>query len=530
MSFPSPSPRVRRSIQDIQEDYNNGNKKGLEDLMRAWKGIKELGPDDPNSFFMIGGYHGEPFRGPGATNPQYWGGYCNHGNVLFPTWHRVYMLRLENALRSIPNCEDVTLPYWDETSEYTLKYGIPTALTDESFYLDGQWIPNPLRSFVLNRSINDEINGDDPNYSKPEGYETVRYPLSGLVGTPEDQAQTAAHNAKFPDYQQNVTLLNQNIANWLTSAIVINGSVISRNVADQYHACLVAPNYTVFSNTTSAGHWNQVNKTAIIPLEQPHNNMHLAVGGYDVPSGPNAFDASPIDGANGDMGENDTAALDPIFYFHHCFIDLVFWLWQGKNNSTDQLAIIPLYPGTNSSDSQGPTPGVPPNTELTINSPLYPFRKANGEVYTSSDCINIETQLGYSYEYGGTLAQIPVVVPGGGMAQPTTAKVVRVSGINRAAIRGSFLVSVYATIGEEKYRVGTEGVLSRWSVKNCANCQTHLEVKAFFPLNGFSEELLKDAQYEVVIHTRSGILTETQPAQPQGLATFKRRLFRLEVA
>ena len=46
--------RVRRSIQDIQDDYAKGNKEPLEALMRAWKGIKELPPDDPRSFFALG--------------------------------------------------------------------------------------------------------------------------------------------------------------------------------------------------------------------------------------------------------------------------------------------------------------------------------------------------------------------------------------------------------------------------------------------------------------------------------------------
>jgi tyrosinase len=57
--------RVRSSIEDLQYAYEQGNKKPLEDLMRAWKGIKELPPDNPNSFFVIAGYHGEPFRGAG---------------------------------------------------------------------------------------------------------------------------------------------------------------------------------------------------------------------------------------------------------------------------------------------------------------------------------------------------------------------------------------------------------------------------------------------------------------------------------
>ena len=44
------TPRGRRSITELQDEYNKGNKKPLEDLMRAWKGIKELPPDNPNSF------------------------------------------------------------------------------------------------------------------------------------------------------------------------------------------------------------------------------------------------------------------------------------------------------------------------------------------------------------------------------------------------------------------------------------------------------------------------------------------------
>ena len=50
--------RIRRSITDLQDDYTKGNKKPLEDVMRAWKGIKELPPNDPRSFFMLGGYLG----------------------------------------------------------------------------------------------------------------------------------------------------------------------------------------------------------------------------------------------------------------------------------------------------------------------------------------------------------------------------------------------------------------------------------------------------------------------------------------
>ncbi len=390
--------RVRRSIKELQDAYEAGDKKPLESLMRAWKGIKELPPDDPRSFFMLGGFHGEPFRGAGWGSSSYWGGYCNHGNVLFPTWHRVYLLKLEQALQSIKGCEEVMLPFWDETSDDSLKNGIPWALTRKDFVLDGQTIPNPLRSFVFPKGITDNINGDNPNYSKPKGYETVRYPLSGLVGTQADAAATEAHNAQYPDYNTNVSLLNQNIVTWLNSVVTVSGAPSpGGKVADKYRACLEAPNYTVFSNTTSAAQWNEDQSDSgvavVRPLESPHNSMHLAVGGYDVRSGPNAFDASPIEGANGDMGENDTAGLDPIFYFHHCFVDRVFWLWQKRHGFTRHLEVIHGYPGTNSVDSQGPTPGTVPNTWLGLDSPLDPFKlDADGQSrpYTSLDCIDIE--------------------------------------------------------------------------------------------------------------------------------------------
>jgi hypothetical protein len=279
-----------------------------------------------------------------------------------------------------------------------------------------------------------------------------------------------------------VKLLNQNIVAWLTSAIVVNNQVIPTNVHKKYQDCLDAPNYTVFSNTTSAAEWNQQQPPGIppiVPLESPHNSIHLAVGGCDVPN----YDRSPIDGANGDMGENDTAGLDPIFFFHHCFVDRVFWLWQQRHGFTDTLEIIPHYPGTNSVDNQGPTPGTAPNSWLTLDSPLDPFTITDNGAdrpFTSRDCINIETQLGYTYGPGSLeqRAQLMALQPG------QASRMIQVRGINRGAIRGSFLISAFALIDGKRQHLGTEAVLSRWHVEGCANCQTHLEARADIGVRG----------------------------------------------
>jgi tyrosinase len=500
------SPGIRRSLTDVQKDYDNGNKAPLETLMRAWKGIKELPPGDVKSFFSIGGYHGEPFRGKGEFDPNWWGGYCQHGTVLFPSWHRAYLWQLEKALQSIPGCNDVMLPFWDECSKDSQAKGIPTALTDETFMLDGVAIPNPLRSFVLPVAITDQVKGDPVVYSKPANYETVRYPLSGLVGTPENQDATRLHNAKYPNYVSNVGYLNGNIINWLTGTVTIDG-VAWGEIYSNFVQCLDAPNYTLFSNTTSADAWNSANGTNLTPLEAPHNYMHLAVGGFDYPG---QGDISALAGANGDMGENDTAGLDPIFFFHHCFIDYVFWIWQQRHGATKALTIDTGDPGANSSANPPPA-GIDPNTPLTLQTSLAPFRKPDGSgPFTTNDCVNIETQLGYSYGPGSLdqyaqpaaqalLAATQATAPG---------HTVRVSAINRAVIQGSFLVSAFATRNGTRQYLGTKAVLSRWHVEGCMNCQNHLEAKAFFRLpTDASHALIADAgTVEVEVRTRQGLL------------------------
>jgi tyrosinase len=522
--------RVRRSLQELQAWYEAGNTKLLEDLWTAWRTIKELPADNPQSFFTLGGYHGEPFRGPGLKQAEYWGGYCNHGNVLFPTWHRIYLLKLEQALQSVPGCQDVMLPYWDQTSDDSLAGGIPWALTRKTVQVNGQTIDNPLCSFRFNADIVDAVTFQDNLYSKPSGYETVRYPLSGLVGTPEAQQATEEHNNQFRtkegrlDYDRCVDLLNANIRTWLASDVIVPKhpeKPVGGHVARKYRSCLDAPNYTVFSNETSSYYYNthkEKSRPIVWSVEQPHDSIHLAIGGFEVPGVPGipGGDASPIDGANGDMGENDTAGLDPIFFFHHCFVDRIFWLWQKRQGFTDEFDVIVDYPGTNSSDSdQGPAPGQPPNLRLTMDTPLDPFTLVeNGKErpYTSRDCINIETQLGYTYGPGSLegddprLAQTPA--PAGRM--------VSVSDIDRSEIRGSFVVAVFGNVGGQRVLLGAEAVLSRWNIENCANCQKHLKVRTFTPvgpaaqaglLAGLAEDdLAEKSSYHVELHTHDGVI------------------------
>jgi tyrosinase len=256
--------------------------------------------------------------------------------------------------------------------------------------------------------------------------------------------------------------------------------------------------------------------------------MHLCVGGFF--SLDRSEQAGAISGANGDMGENNTAGLDPIFFFHHCFIDRLFWLWQVRHGMEKKLEIIPDFAGTSSSDMQGPTPDLQPGSALTLQTPLAPWKKDNGSSYTSEDVIDIAS-LGYSYSRGSleeSVSRELTLAP---------AKCLCVSGINRALFEGSFIIHAFAHIkdagenasevasdkacntdlvaadateeeprGVREIYLGCHAVLSRFNVRKCANCLTHLEVCARFPLEDLSEEELGCAAFCIVLQHRGGHL------------------------
>jgi tyrosinase len=248
--------------------------------------------------------------------------------------------------------------------------------------------------------------------------------------------------------------------------------------------------------------------------------VHLAVVGFDVPG---QGDFSPIPGANGDMGENDTAALDPIFFFHHAFIDYVFWIWQRRHGATESFAIDGEDPGAKYNADYPPPAGADPNAPMSLTTPLEPFFKEYGVPFTSADVINIESQLGYRYGPGSLDGYARPDMPHP-MALPAVAapeqKTVHVGDIDRLKIRGSFLIATWADLDGKKQLIGLEPVLSRWQVLGCANCQTKLKVSADLPLPPSADP----GSVAVEIHTRDGLLgngpsPESAGLMPMALAT-----------
>jgi hypothetical protein len=118
----STATRIRKEITALSAPE-------LENLKTAFLGImaKDVDITDPNCYFVQAGYHWLP--GPV---------YCQHHVPSYNPWHRAFLLSFENALRSIPGCEDVTLPYWDITTPFPDslkiapfdKYTFPVAVGD----------------------------------------------------------------------------------------------------------------------------------------------------------------------------------------------------------------------------------------------------------------------------------------------------------------------------------------------------------------------------------------------------------------
>ncbi|KAK5989394.1 Tyrosinase [Cladobotryum mycophilum] len=485
---------IRKDILDLE-------KHELDDLVRAWKGIQELPLTIPI---------------PSSTSPA---------TMASPSAALAIRARTSGkALQRVSGCEKVTLPFWNQmkTDGETV---IPAVFLQKQYTTqDGETFKNPLYSYQFQQGFVDQLVGSSStirpiDYGKHKGYETVRFPYSGLVGK-SNIAQTKQHNAEVDalgEVEVNRRLQNH-VKGWL-----INETQPENSMRLKYLRCLDAPNYTVFSNTTSATKWNDDNFYSlhesdqrptpnpgdlVVSLESPHNGMHLAVGGYNLPptqkasdpqSGDDqAKDTGPSDDlANGDMGENDTAGFDPIFYFHHAFIDLVFWSWQKIHKATDKLEIQEAYPGTSTVDLQGPTPGMAAGAWLTADTPLDPFKfEETGKPLTSKDVTNTEN-LGYKYLDKDLLS--PPQRGGFWGVPDDPMPTLRVPGINRANIAGSFVIAVWATGPgtEDKVLVGFEPVFSRWHVAGCPNCQNSLSVTAYIPLNEALRGRAKELKYDV---------------------------------
>eukprot|EP00953_Heterococcus_sp_UTEX-ZZ885_P001144 1125-Heterococcus_DN1.PRE.3 len=201
MSAASSTLPQRKSITKLTKSEAN-------DLADAFRELKALPANDPDSFWTIAGYHGEPFPEAHPLSPGEFWGYCHHGTVLFPTWHRAYLHRIEAALkRHHRDPDNFALPYWDVIADH-----MPEILTKEPFdhfmFLDGM-----------------EVVDSNGIYTKRTNYVTMRFPFSGLqdAQNPQLAASASQHNIEmvkqYPTSESRAQVLRDNLASVLDKGI-----------------------------------------------------------------------------------------------------------------------------------------------------------------------------------------------------------------------------------------------------------------------------------------------------------------------
>lgn len=361
----------------------------------------------PASWKEIAGIHGVPWAkwagdpdgpdGPEHSGGDQWDGYCYHSCVLFPTWHRVVLLFLEQAVSAeaqaiaskytyvTPEEQEewrkaaltLRFPYWDWSAPRVEFEGMPKILTYENLRLLGPGgttlrVKNPLRGYTYDSPPDDapssDYKGDMRTYFS-EWKRTVRWATS--KNNPSDDymaLDTALKKGLSIDVLDSD--LSPGKANY--RPISVNREKLIRVFSfppevdnkDQEVAC-----WDYFATTRPQSTLPSDIAKFVSSVEEPHNNLHNDIGG------------------NGNMSSLEMAGYDPIFFLHHCNIDRLYALWEyvypdywmGKDGYAVDKDTRKQF-----EDTWGTYQGKP-GAAITESTGLAPFRTSAGEYWTSNE-------------------------------------------------------------------------------------------------------------------------------------------------
>lgn len=202
-------------------------------------------------------------------------GHGGAGAYGFFSWHRYFLLRMEEQLRTYVPGEELALPYWDWTDP------VGTLLANDFLGPDG-----------------------DPgsNYEVRQGYFAKEAPGTGTNPTPSP--------AWWPAGLTGWNLHPAFGAVWagalrrrVSPAASLPSAATIRNALDKgtYHA---------FQNAVESG-------AGTVPFHQLHNGLH---GWF---------------GLSTHMSNPLPSPFDPMFYLHHCNCDRLWAMWQMDGHAAD---------------------------------------------------------------------------------------------------------------------------------------------------------------------------------------------------
>jgi tyrosinase len=160
--------RIRKNVASLSAQE-------VQTLQKSFSALMERDPSDSNSYFALAGIHGLPM--PIS---------CLHHENRYNPWHRAYLKIFEDAMRSVPGCQDVTIPYWD------IQAPLPTLLQEP-----------PFGSYTLPRDP-----GASPSFPNTRyfPYTTKRFPLDTI-------AQNLQERGVFSDIEISRTESRWNASN-----------------------------------------------------------------------------------------------------------------------------------------------------------------------------------------------------------------------------------------------------------------------------------------------------------------------------
>ncbi|KAH7282540.1 hypothetical protein KP509_35G035400 [Ceratopteris richardii] len=364
-------------------------------FLLAFAAVQALDANDRWSFYQIAGIHGlphAPFDGIvngdwDPRNPDWWGGYCQHGSPLFPTWHRPYMMLLEQSIirqakhlattlsdadekaAVLDMVDDLRLPYLDWANQSTRVLGLPEVFTVTDVPLLYRWksfsatsIPNPLKSFVIPVSVGKPFSSSD--VYNPTAKPNYVVPSQGTPYTPEGYSTVRHVNASYLSQNDklNVTLMRN----------------ANTTLVEGVHAMFQHNQWLPFSNHfwSEETHGDDSQFGHYASLELVHDFVHGTLGG-----------------SGGHMTYPEVAAFDPIFFFHHSNVGRLVALWQ----YCYPKSWIPSKPLQLNSEG---TYTDEPDSEANAQTPLTPFRSSAqnaNKFVTSNDVRLVDAQCGYTY-------------------------------------------------------------------------------------------------------------------------------------
>lgn len=336
LSEPGPEIRVRKDVTTLTTEE-------LARLKTAFQGIMDKDPEDPSSYFAQAGLHWLP-----APNT-----YCMHHVPGFNPWHRVYLLGFENALRAIPGCEAVTLPYWDITTPLPEILQLP-----------------PFDQYRLPKDIADKDETDSLIKKYVKGYATNRF---------------------------DIQVISENLRQF--SVLEDIERALSKTDWEDFHGLLAGASNNAFIAAHDGGH-NSIGET---------------------------------------MSEQSVAAFDPVFWFFHCNLDRLFWLWQTKMGANTLNGLISTI-----SESSDPL-SYQTFTDAAV-AALPPFDQQPPR-FNAIEAIDSLGSLAVTYQNPATnLRLLSTIKTQRSIPASEQFKVqtqlanVRIDGINRLKIEGSFRV------------------------------------------------------------------------------------------